>query len=102
VAARKLALLLPLLVLLTNIVSAPIPASAALVCGPTIYSTPIHSGLGNTCSEATANLRANATADIHCPGEVCSAQLVITGACFYNEQLGYFQVDGYIRYRCYE
>ncbi|HYO14652.1 MAG TPA: hypothetical protein VE685_15765 [Thermoanaerobaculia bacterium] len=88
------------------------PPDAAATCGPTpfgIYcdrcanprATPLNWGVGATCQEATNNLRSRASQDIFC-GEYgpCDVTLVITGACWWNDMKGMYQVDGYLTYRC--
>ena len=69
-------------------------------------TTPQDWAQGSTCDEATANLRAQAYAQIECPPEsngygTCSRVLVLTAGCHWDTYNGKWQVDGYVRYACW-
>jgi hypothetical protein len=103
---KRLIPLLGLIAAVMTILSLPIaPAEAAppgCVCGGYQY-TPQDWAQGSTCDEATTNLRNQAYAYIDCPDSpgTCSRVLVLTSGCHWDTYNGAWQVDGYVRYRCW-
>lgn len=104
---RRLFSLLCVLAAVAVVVTLPTTAEAAppgCVCGGYQY-TPQDWAQGSTCDEATTNLRNQAYAYIDCPDSngygTCARQLILTAGCHWDTYYGAWQVDGYVRYRCW-
>ena len=101
----KRLLILLFAVTVVALAQAPIrPAEAAppgCFCGG-YYYTPQLWGQGNSCSEAETSLWAQAMTYVYCANGRCGLERIVTAGCHWDSFSGKFQVDGYIRWRCWE
>jgi hypothetical protein len=101
---KRLFILLCALAAVTVALAAPPTAAAAppgCVCGGYIF-TPQDWAQASTCSQATTNLSNQANAYIDCEGtNLCARSLVLTAGCHWDTYSGMWQVDGYVKYRCW-
>ncbi|HEV2852609.1 MAG TPA: hypothetical protein VHC97_07375 [Thermoanaerobaculia bacterium] len=101
--ARLAFLLLTLVLTVAAIVSVPKTASALCRCVGSL-STQSYSGMGASCSEAEADLRAQANneAQTVCfPDSVCSSVLVIDTACYWDPAGQVYRTSGHMTYKCF-
>lgn len=94
-----------LAVLVAALILVPAPAAAAppgCFCGGW-EQTPQDWGYGSSCSEAASNLWAQAEQYIVCVDlpATCGRQNVTTAGCHWDAFTGQFQVDGYVKFRCW-
>lgn len=97
-------LLLTMAVLVTaSILSVPRNACAEDCTCRGMMDGPTFIGTGDSCTTATSNLRGQAYADAKAdcgPFAVCSAQLNITTACYFDSASQSYKIGGYMRHGC--
>jgi hypothetical protein len=101
---KRLFILLCALAAVTVALATPVSVAAAppgCTCGGYQY-TPQDWAQASSCAQATSNLSAQANAYIECDsGLLCGRSLVLTAGCHWDTYTGMWQVDGYVKYRCW-
>lgn len=92
-------------VLVSALSLVPAPAAAAppgCFCGG-FEQTPQDWAYGSSCAQAESNLWAQAAPYIVCEDlpATCGRQNVLTAGCHWDAYTGQFQVDGYVKFRCW-
>ncbi len=94
-----------LLVLAAALMLAPAPAAAAppgCSCGA-FEQTPQDYAYGSSCAQAQSNLWAQADPYIVCEDlpYTCGRQNVLTAGCHWDAYTSQWQVDGYVKFKCW-
>ena len=102
--ARVVSLLSALTVIAAVLVLAPYAGAdpPGCFCSGFLY-TPQDWAQASTCEGARTLLRDQGYAQMSCP-EIyghCARELVLTADCHFDLFTGMWQVDGYVRYRCW-